>query len=329
MNTKLGISIPTYKRPEQLTRCLQSVIESARPFSVPVYVLDDSGDDTNVAAVTAMQQTYPYLYSIRNPENLGIDCNIVKSVNTCECEYVWLLGEDDRLVKDGVQTVLAALESRPDFLYVNYSTVNEDITTVLRERAIPLDSDSRLSADEFLAAHGWAAGFLGGCVVHRAKWAQVTAEPYIGTYFAHVGTIFHSIHGGTVAMLARPLVLNRCGSVETFTWRAVTFDVLGGWARLMERMRPVYGEDVCRRSVGSFERAHGLNSLKFLLYARSGGAYDLSQFRTYVQPHNRGVVYQAAAFVIAWLPQRLLRMIHHGFSKLRARGYRQLLNEVY
>ena len=41
MNSLLGVSIPAYKRPDQLRRCLVSVAKAASPYGVHIYVLDD------------------------------------------------------------------------------------------------------------------------------------------------------------------------------------------------------------------------------------------------------------------------------------------------
>lgn len=324
MNPLLGIGIPVYKRPDQLRRCLASVAEAARPFDVPIYVLDDSGDDTNAAVLAAARQAYGEIRHVRNPATLGIDRNILNSVEACECRYVWLLGEDDRLTPDAVEKMLRALAGEPAFVFANYSTVNEEVTAVLREKALPLDADAEMDAAEFFARHGWAAGFIGGCVVNRALWRTAPQAPYVGTFFAHVGVIFHSIRGRQVHLVAPPLVLNRCGAATAFTWQSVTFEVLGGWGRLMDALRPLYGDAVCSESLASFERAHGLNSLKFLLYLRAGGAYGPSQFENYICPAHRGAAYTAAAWLVARSNRKLVHLAHRLLARVRQQRGRRI-----
>ena len=324
MNQLLGVSIPTYKRPDQLRRCLASVIEAARPYGVPIYVLDDSGDDTNQQTMAEMQRSYDGIRHVRNASNLGIDRNILCSVDTCDTRYVWLLGEDDRLVPESVGEMLEVLAGNPDFVFANYSTVNEDVSVVLKEQALPLDADQSLSASDFLSRYGWAAGFIGGCVVNKTLWNAVGKEPYIGTYFAHVGVIFHSIAGRFIHLVAKPLVLNRCGTADTFTWQPVAFEVLGGWARLMKLLWPLYGEAVCEQSLATFEGAHGLNSLKFLLYARAGGAYGEEQYQTFIRPGQRGCFYKAAAWLVACANRTWIQRAHGMLAKARQQRGRRL-----
>lgn len=324
MNDQLGISIPTYRRPEQLRRCVTSVIRAARPHAVPIYILDDSGDETNVSVIQELQRSYEGIHHIRHETNLGIDRNILASVDACPCRYVWLLGEDDRLVSDAVAEVLPVLERSPDFVFANYSTVNEEVSIVLKEQALSLSEDTEQEASEFLARHGWAAGFIGGCILRKAMWNESPQSPYIGTYFAHVGVIFHALQNRTIYLMARPLVLNRCGTTETFTWQSMTFEVLGGWAHLMKKLHPVYGKAVCTRSLDSFEAAHGLNSLKFLLYTRAGGAYGIEQYRTYIQPRDRNLLYNGAAWAIARCNRTLIHLAHQLVAKVRHQRGRRI-----
>jgi len=324
MNQLLGVSIPTYQRPEQLRRCLFSIVEAARPHEVSITILDDSGEDTNLEVIQEMQRSYGHIHHIRNKANIGIDRNILASVDACDCEYVWLLGEDDRLVPEAVSEMLQILARKPDFVFANYSTVNEDVSIVLKEQALSLTLDKEESASEFLARYGWAAGFIGGCVVKKVLWSQVPQEPYIGTFFAHVGIIFHSLQNRRIHLLSKPLVLNRCGTVETFTWQSMTFEVLGGWARLMKELRPLYGQDICDRSLDSFEAAHGLNSLKFLLYVRAGGVYGIQQYKEYIQPRDRGILYQAGAWAIAHCNRKLIHLAHRLLAKVRHQRGRRI-----
>ena len=72
MNKLLGICIPTYKRPDQLKLCIESIIQAARPFDVPIFIADDSVDTTNHAVLNHLARDYPHLFITANDENLGI-----------------------------------------------------------------------------------------------------------------------------------------------------------------------------------------------------------------------------------------------------------------
>jgi abequosyltransferase len=325
MDPILGICIPTYKRPDQLTACVQSVIRSAGELAIPVFISDDSTDDTNVATIERIRALYPHVIHSRNEKNLGIDLNIIKSVDICSCRYAWLLGEDDRLLPDAIPYVVDVLNREgPDFLYVNYRSVDASLKIVLKDRSLPLKQDDRIEASTFLAGDAWSMAFIGACVVQKEAWRSVVSDRYIGTYFAHVGRIMAYLKGNFIYRIAEPLVLNRCGSPGTFSWTDSTFEVVNGWKHLMKELEPLYGEKSCRESVQSFERAHGLKSLYFLAYLRADSAFNADLFRRIIRPSQRSDGYKIGAWVIAQAPPILFKGMRFMLNQLRAARYGRL-----
>lgn len=312
MNTRLGICIPTYKRPDQLERCVASVIAACRPHDVGITLVDDSADATNDAVFARLTACYPLLRIHRNRSNLGIDGNILRSVDRCDAEFAWILGEDDRLLPHAVTTVLRRLEAAaeaPAFLYVNYASVDESLTRVLRERSLTIPADDRVDADRFAAESAWSAGFIGACVVNRGRWEKVNPEPYVGTYFAHVGRILESVAGASVERVAEPLVLNRCGTARIFTWTGQAFAVLTGWERMVQALGDRYPAAVREAAIRSFTVAHGLDTLRFLAYLRADGAYNRDAWQQFIRPLPRGCAYQTGARMIAAIPAAALNTV--------------------
>ncbi|MCH8513408.1 MAG: glycosyltransferase [Kiritimatiellae bacterium] len=307
-NPTLGIAIPTYKRPEQLLPCVRSVIRAAEPHRVPVYLLDDATDDTNTAAIAELREAYPLVHHIRNEKNLGIARNILKSADTCPCEYVWLLGEDDRMHPHGVESVLAAIRERPNpFVFANYSAVDNDMRFLIKERSLPADFPGELDGETFFRSVAWSMGFIGACVIRKAEWDRVDPAPYLDSYFAHVGKIMEMIHGKRVTLITDPLILNRCGSPEIFTWTGDAANVLGGWARMTRALEPVYGPEAGKDSLAAFRRAHGIGTLKFYAYLRADGVFTPSLCKEMVTPENSSASARCAAWLIARTPPALFR----------------------
>ncbi len=311
MNPLLGISIPTYKRPEQLLETVRSIaVAGGRESGIPVFISDDSMDGTNDAALEVLKAEYPFVHVSRNEKNLGIDGNILRSVDVNTCRYAWLLGEDDRLVPGAVERVLRILE-REDvpFVYANYSSVNADFSRTLKPVSLPLRADARMPADRFWRECSWSIGFIGACVVRKADWEKADRRRYLGTWFAHVGAIMELCRGREIPMIAKPLVRNRCGTTEVFTWTSSLMDVLDGWRRLCALLEPVYGAEACRESLRSFRRAHGLGTVKFLAYARAGGALTPEVVREQILPGGESAWFKAWARVMARLPSGWFRAL--------------------
>ena len=311
MNAQLGISIPTYKRPEQLLETVRSVAAAGgREFEIPVFVADDSLDDTNAAVLATLRSEYAFLHVFRNERNLGIDGNILHAVDVNACRHAWLLGEDDRLAPGAIARVLGVLEKEDaPFVYVNYASVNADFGKTLKPVSLPLQADAKISADRFWREDAWSAGFIGACVVRKPDWEKVDRARYVGTWFAHVGTIMELCRGSEIPMIADPLVRNRCGTTEVFTWTSSLMDVLDGWRRLCVLLEPLYGAEACRESLRSFRRAHGLGTVKFLAYARAGGALTPAVVRDQIWPGAESLGFKLWALVLARLPSGWFRAL--------------------
>ncbi len=327
-NKTLGVCIPTYKRPDQLLRCVQSVIAAAEPYRVPIFITDDSVDTTNDAVIAQLTAQYPHIVYSRNEKNLGIDRNILHSANVCDCEFAWLLGEDDRMTPEGIATVLRTLESSsepPAFLYVNYSYVDEHIAMVLREKLLPIEVDTTMETAQFFRQYGWAIGFIGSCVVNKQRWQNVDQEKHIGTYFAHVGTIMEAAAGGKVTLIAQPLILNRVGGADVFTWSDDAYGVFGGWKRMTERLVPIFGAEVCTEASDGFTAAMGLGTVRFLCAKRADAVYNLAVYNKAIRTDESAKPgYKFAALLVALAPAPLFGLTRALVYQVRRQRNRKL-----
>ncbi len=321
-NKLLGVCIPTYRRPDWLRKCVNSIVAGAAPFNVPIFIADDSEDHTNDEAIAELKARYRWVFCSPNSKNLGIDRNILKAVSLCECRYAWLLGEDDQMHPLAISRIISLLESDatpPAFICVNYSAIDASGMRCLRERTLALDFDLTVPARTFVEEFAWASGFIGACIVETERWRQVDSQKYLGTYFAHLGVICEYIANLEVAIVAEPLVQNRCGSPSAFSWSGATFDVMEGFAAVMERLRPIFGEETCLRGARRFSEAHHFGTLRFLCYARAGGAYGQAEYRRVVAGSGRPVAFKAIAKGLTVVPPRLLRCLQR-FKTLSTRG---------
>lgn len=315
VNSKLGICIPTFKRPDQLRWCLESVLVACRPYEVPVVVTDDACDDTNVAVRDWLLKEYPQAKWVANSSNLGIDGNILNAVDCCPSEYAWLLGEDDRLQPNALTVALRVVEHAdvpPPFVFVNYASVDSPIQRYLKRRALPFESNEVVDWGTFAERYAWAMGFIGGCLIQKDAWRACRTSRYTGTYFAHSGHILEMIANHDVPVIAESLVLNRCGDPRLFTWTGSFFDVLSGWGRMLALLPDIYDPRRRTACVRAFEEAHGIGTLVFLCYARAECAYNAEMYQRYVKPRGHGWLYNMTARLIGVIPPfvfRLLRMV--------------------
>lgn len=111
MNHKplISIIIPTYNRAHFLERLLNHIAPQAAKFGevVQLCVSNNCSTDKTREIVASFQKKYPgLLHYGENSGNVGIDRNILKVMGMAEGEFVWLLGDDDIIVDDGVKKLI-------------------------------------------------------------------------------------------------------------------------------------------------------------------------------------------------------------------------------
>lgn len=326
-NNILGICIPTYKRPDQLRACLQSIIRSGSVHNVPIFVSDDSTDDTNVRMIQELQAEYPHIIHDRNPENLGIDRNILKSVDICTCRYAWIIGEDDRMVPEAIPTVLGVIEKQEQdwpFIYANYSSVDEDLKLVLNEKSLALTQDTTMHAEPFFETKAWSIGFIGACIINRRLWETGHRDRYLDTYFAHVGLILEFLKGRELYLIASPLVLNRCGTARIFTWTHTAFEVMYGWSHMTRALAPLYGLEACENASESMDEAHGTGTMLWYGYLRADRAFSLNIFHKHIRHANHGFAHKIGAWFIAIAPPQIFQFVRWVLTHFRRKTCRSI-----
>lgn len=113
---KLVIYIPTYNRLEKLKVCIESIASQAD--GINVYVSNNASTDGTKEYLDGL--SYPWLMVHHQPENYGGAYNQASAwYIPVDAEYVWVVGDDDYLLPNAVQTLLEATEHKTDFIFCN------------------------------------------------------------------------------------------------------------------------------------------------------------------------------------------------------------------
>ena len=118
----LSICIPTYNRAKLLENCLQSILLNKQKDKInyQVCISDNCSTDDTESIVLRAKETLDIKYR-RNVKNLGIPKNFLNVVDMADGEFIWLLGDDDLLLPDAIERLIALIENNPDvdFYYIN------------------------------------------------------------------------------------------------------------------------------------------------------------------------------------------------------------------
>jgi glycosyltransferase involved in cell wall biosynthesis len=262
-----------------------SAFLSAEDRPIKIFIADDSVSDVNAEVIADLISLHKSIVVHCNVENLGIDANIQHAVDMCDCNYAWLIGEDDEFLPGAIARMYDFLKDRKaPFIFSAYQYVCEDHLDVLGVVRIG-NSDAEIGVENFISNQLWAIGFIGSVVVNREMWGYTDARPYLGTYFTHVGRILEMLSTEKVTLVcSEPAVSNRAQGDDTFTWKKDSFGVFLGF----ERMCKIAADrnQALTTSLGealvNYRKKFAYFSIKTTFRLRSEGAFDLRQFRSHI-----------------------------------------------
>jgi len=168
----LTIAIPTYNRSAYLDLCLERIryeianlTENQRRL-VNIFVSDNgSTDSTPEVVLKHKKQLSGCFENSRNDNNMGMDFNFIQCYQSAKTPYVWLVGDDDVILPNGLKNVLDILLScKPDLLYVNNYWFKESYLNNLRQVGRQIISITENSL-EFTQRTNVMLTFLSGLIV--------------------------------------------------------------------------------------------------------------------------------------------------------------------
>jgi len=119
--TKLEICIPTYDRPACLRQTVQCLLEQL-DATTTLRILDNHSPEpvTHERLGVSDPVIRGRVCIERSSVNIGGNANIARCFERCQADYMWLLGDDDELAPDALETMVADIKSRPECVIFNY-----------------------------------------------------------------------------------------------------------------------------------------------------------------------------------------------------------------
>jgi glycosyltransferase involved in cell wall biosynthesis len=121
MNAPLvSIIVPLYNHAQYIEATLESFANEGHP-NLEVVIIDDGSKDDSLAVTRAWLERHPNVFTnviLEHQENVGITKTLNRLVAKTSGDFITMVASDDLLLPGGIQTRLAALEKRPDWLAV-------------------------------------------------------------------------------------------------------------------------------------------------------------------------------------------------------------------
>lgn len=103
----LEICIPTFNRPVQLRKNIDSLLELRKKFRFRILVIDNCSsinlfDERSYTGIDG-------LTFIRNGANVGGQANVLRCFEYSQSEYLWIIGDDDFVGENAINTALQTI----------------------------------------------------------------------------------------------------------------------------------------------------------------------------------------------------------------------------
>ena len=190
----LSVCIPTYNRARYLKELLDALIpqlDRCQPDSVELIISDNCSTDGTFNLCKSIARSYVRFW--RNEINIGGDRNFLKCIQEAEGEYVWLVGDDDIVERDGVSHVVDGLRSEaPSLMIVGGANTEKDVYDDYR--VCVLAEQQRLKS--FALAHT----LISANIFKRRLFCMEFAEAKLWTQYAHMFGLTKGLQGKIVVL---------------------------------------------------------------------------------------------------------------------------------
>jgi len=306
----VSICIPTLNRGHLIGETLESIVSQACE-QLEVVIVDGGSTDNTQDVVAEYQRRFPglrYFKTVQesqsstsdSPSNRGFDQDCDRAVQFARGAYCWLFTDDDIMKPGAIAEVLRAARQDFQLIVVNADVYTTDMSRVLELSRLKLASDRVFEANEYqdlFALVGAYLSFVGGVVVRRDLWLSRNKQPYLGSGFIHVGTVFQAPLPGKALVISRPGVSIRYGDAQYM--RSARYFVIWmfTWPTLIWNF--AHYSDVVKRQVCHKEPFRRIRSL---LLHRAIGAYSHREYDGWLKPRLRGRAERLTARFIALFP---------------------------
>lgn len=198
MQPRLSICIPTYNGLPHIGRLLDSLTKcDSREFEV--VISDDCSVDGTWEYLQTFSQHESRVRVARNDLNLGMDRNFACSVKLATGEFIWLCGQDDLILPEGVVALIDLIDSdlQLDFVHMPCKMSNNPALTPALSAATVLPFTLRgIGLMDFVASNKECLpSFLPEFVIRRSRWEQADVARYFGTCYCQVGVFLEASRG--------------------------------------------------------------------------------------------------------------------------------------
>ncbi|MDB5002306.1 MAG: hypothetical protein JWQ34_531 [Mucilaginibacter sp.] len=186
----LTIAIPTYNRKEPLINTLNKLLPQLNDNCFLLIIDNHSDVFVSDYAIDLIEKHAQVNYElIRNRVNVGGNCNILRCFEYCKTDWLWVLGDDDELLPNAVETILFDITKYPEALNINYYSPNvihplRTKTTISYGRGQFVESIDSFGAAIFISTNIYNSKLIGNDMMLANHYAYTCVPQFLAVFFA-------------------------------------------------------------------------------------------------------------------------------------------------
>jgi abequosyltransferase len=218
---RLSILIPTYNRASYLQETINNLIKEIDETSLVEIIIQDnaSTDETNQIC-SYYTQIYTFLKYYRNEVNLGFDANALLGLHHAQGEFVWFLGDDDKIKEGGISYVIKIITREKNLaaLCINSSLYDRELKKIIIDKKIKINEDQIYNNhNDALFNLNFNLCYLSGLILKREYCLKIEdASFYLGTGFIHFYLALNVLLKGNCYYVSQPFVIQRGENAPEF-----------------------------------------------------------------------------------------------------------------
>ena len=199
MKKTLTIAIPTYNRIEHLIKNIPFLLDQLTDECELIIVDNCSDEDVETKIQNIIKKYSRIKFNIiRNSTNIGLFGNILKCFEEANSKWLYIMGDDDRLLPNSVLLLLNDIKNNSDTINISYQWHPE----------------KRWNNTRPMITHGCADYFSSIEAIHHIMFlASNIYNVEVLRYYIHIGHYFQSSSAPHLVMLFMALDQNKNSKV--------------------------------------------------------------------------------------------------------------------
>lgn len=227
----LSVFIPTYNRNNTLRQAIDSVIKHWGNIFAPEIVVSDNYSNNAQIVIDSYKGIYDNISYYHNNENIGIDRNMLRFLETTSAKYCLLLGDDDYITPISTKIILNYIKEDFDFAVLNVKSHKTGF----------INCNSEAEKKEVFKKVYDKAPF-GAVIVNKQLLENFKndAEKYIGTSHAYSGILwdlmFSDLSTNKVLIVHEQVTIyDTVPKTWTDSWEEIHFKQIPHWYKLLPK----------------------------------------------------------------------------------------------